>query len=448
MQHHSLFLLLLAFFLPQSFLMGESATPHPKKSVPEIVKLFDEKQKSINPLVESLDSIRAKPGVTQIKNDSYQELYRLDDKTSGTYTYTFAGNDGKPRSLRSIELEKADGSGFNADFLNGKMIGFSDRHFSGVLLAWWPDTLKPWYYYEMKPTTFLAFREVRWDRADKVSADTYSEDGNIPCKGGGGEIAYVYGQDKPYAVKTPVPADEVERRKQEILAKKAAQKAEPDFEFEARDVAIARLQKEMAEHPTDPDNFFKEYDIACRYLHKLERSKGELPDFPKAKETIFHCFEAYPKHANNLQMLQLKKYLGDVYRTTQETDKAIETYNAVINADPKSIVVYFPNTGVQTGERAESAIGTIRWAAIQSLTGITHSDKGGVAAVKALLEKHKDDQLFQSTAQGMLNRYVQSDESDAKRDKEEEEKIRSIMAAETSKTLTTTTSLTNKPTNR
>ena len=360
MKSCSIFLLLLALLLPHSFLMGEATTPHPKKSVEEIVKLFDEKQKSIKPLVLSQDAVLAKTSVTLAKKDDYSATYKFP-ADGGTYTYTFWEG-----WLQQLHFEKSGETPFGAEFYpktdGKKIIGYvMGSPYSGMLMQWQPDTQKPQDYYEMKDETG-AYRKVVWDRNGKVTTDEYSATGNIPW------ITVEAAPSKEEQEKAQKAWEE--KRAKEQAAIKSAEQAQL---AESRDEAIARLRKEMDEHPNAPDNFFKEFDIACHYIYKLNRQKGEQPDYVKGKETILHCFEAYPQHANNVEMLQLKSYLGDIYRTTKEMDKAIETYTSVINTDPKSIVVYYPETGVQTGDKAQKGIDFVRRGAIQGLASATHS---------------------------------------------------------------------------
>jgi tetratricopeptide (TPR) repeat protein len=412
-KHLTFFLFLLAFLLPQSFLMGEAVTPHPQKSVEEILKFFDEKRRLVEPLVLSQDAVRAKPGV--VFSDK-MHTYAFRGNPEELYNYTFLGP-GQQDSLYSIGLFKNKKLVFNAVFREGKM---TEYRWDGGLISWYSDTLKPWEYYEVKDGMH-DYRKVIWDSDGKISVDKYSATGDVPTL-------------EPD--KEPSP-EEREKRKKALDEKFAKALAA----LPSRDEAIVQLRKEMAEHPNDPDNFFKEFEIACRYLYKLDSSRGEKRDPQKAMEIILHCFTAYPQHANNVEMFQLKIYLAEIYRGSDENDKAIETCWSIINADPKFIVVYHPHAGLKTGEEAQGQIDIVREAAMQMLSGMVRRNKGGTTAVKALLAQRPDDKLFQTTVQRCLVGYAQSAELSAKQDKEEEDRIRSIMAAETSKTLPTTTSL-------
>jgi hypothetical protein len=422
MQRRLFYFCFVVLLVHQSFSIA--AAP-PQKSIEEILKIFDEKAKSVEQL--SQKDVLAKPGAARVKTNASMEFYQVPAGVEGYYLYTFMfdhESDGKPY-LQSISLFKKPGDVTRSMyFKEGKMLGYSDNN---VYMNWHPNTFKPWHYYEIIPGKASAYRKVVLDANGKAMSDQYSATGGLSW-------------DLDEALYLSEEEREIARKRIEEKQAKARAEAHARL-FAPRDEAIALLRKEMAENPNDSDNFFKEFEIACRYIYKLDRQKGELPDFVKGKETIFHCFEAYPQHANNVEMLQLKEYLGDIYRTNKETDKALEMYFSVINTDQKSIVVYYPKTGVQTGERAQRGIDFVREAAMQGIVSLTHSDKGGTVAVKALLEQHKDDKLFQSTGQRMLGSYTQSDEVSAKQDKEEEDRIRGIMAAETSKTLPTTTSL-------
>jgi hypothetical protein len=426
-KHRTFFLILLVFLLPLSFLMGQAVTAPPKKSIEEILTIFDEKAKSVEQL--SQKDVLAKPGAARVKTNASMEFYQVPAGVEGYYLYTFMfdhESDGKPY-LQSISLFKKPGDVTRSMyFKEGKMLGYSDNN---VYMNWHPNTFKPWHYYEIIPGNSSAYRKVVLDANGKAMSDQYSATGGLSW-------------DLDEALYLSEEEREIARKRIEEKQAKARAEAEARF-HEPRDVAIARLRKEMAENPNDPDNFFKEFDIACRYLAKFDRKKGELPDFVKGKEIIFHCFEAYPQHANNVEMLRLKEYLGDIYRTNDETDKAIETYYSVINTDPKSIVMYYPNTGVQTGARAQKEIDVVRWAATQGLVSVTKWDKGGIPAVKKLLEQRPDDKVFQSTVREVLDAEIKNAERTAKQDKENEESMRRIMDA-TTNTLTTTASQTTK----
>jgi tetratricopeptide (TPR) repeat protein len=177
---------------------------------------------------------------------------------------------------------------------------------------------------------------------------------------------------------------------------------------ESRDEKIARLQKEIAENPNDPDNFSKDDQIVYEYLYR--RHWDEKPDLAKGKEMILHCFEAYPQYANNWRMLELKVYLGNVYRDAGETDKAIETYCSVIHCDQAPLIGYAMNVEKKTKYDAEKSIDFVREQAISAWAKLIHKHQGGTPAVKALQAQRTDDPFFQRTMRHIVDGYIAREE--------------------------------------
>lgn len=182
MKQHSLIFFSLAFLLPQLFLTEcEVATP-PKRSLEEILKIFDEKQKLIEQ--PSPDAIRAKPGVKVLVNDADHELYELPASAGGHYLYTYFADPNsaldKQHYLQSVIYYKKSGEvGFDATFRERKMVKYTNEDEDGVYMDWHPNTLKPWHYYEIRGRSGFAYRKVVLDSNGKALSDQYSATGSL-----------------------------------------------------------------------------------------------------------------------------------------------------------------------------------------------------------------------------------------------------------------------------
>lgn len=397
--------------------------PVAKRPVASVLADFAQKRKFIEPLIKTRDSIKSLPGVTLLHQNGYEDAYKLTDSKGGEYEYVFSGQN---LSLYSIHLLNASGPGFFAEFSDKGLIRFvptekKSKQITGYMMAWWPDTLEPWYYYELKVNTakkppLKAHREIRWDRTGKITCDTYSEAGDIVIRGERGENRLIHPHGT--ATPTPVPAkSEKARLTQEALATVRARTSRAE--------RFAKLQAVIDACPGDPDNFFMEFEMACCYF--MNHQMDEKSEVDKGIALSIHCIEAYPQHANNWKMLMLINYLTENLLYKNDYERAKKYIRKAIEVDPDSIVIYSPwapevdyskelteqekKAGLTKEsphykarmQRREGNINSVRQAAMMHLIQAEKAS-GGLVAIKALLNERKNDRLFQETIQYVLNR--------------------------------------------